>query len=180
MENSNRAVTASRRRAEGRGLSQALAGRAKLLLVRGPRDEVAAFRNHRVQYSARCSLNVGAPMKETMPAADPRNDPSVHGVLRGASALTLEKILATAVDSVLVSDRELRYAYVSPSAARLLGVNPKTLVGRRWDEVHTPEMVKPWRGLAQKVVESRRPDRKSTRLNSSHLVISYAVFCLKK
>src|SRR6516162_2603623 len=26
----------------------------------------------------------------------------------------------------------------------------------------------------------RRPDRKSTRLNSSHLVISYAVFCLKK
>src|SRR5256885_6735414 len=27
---------------------------------------------------------------------------------------------------------------------------------------------------------SLRPDRKSTRLNSSHLVISYAVFCLKK
>src|SRR5215467_15620612 len=26
----------------------------------------------------------------------------------------------------------------------------------------------------------RRPDRKSTRLNSSDLVISYAVFCLKK
>src|SRR5688500_8171980 len=28
--------------------------------------------------------------------------------------------------------------------------------------------------------ERARPDRKSTRLNSSHLVISYAVFCLKK
>src|SRR5438477_9428825 len=27
---------------------------------------------------------------------------------------------------------------------------------------------------------SRRPDRKSTRLNSSHMSISYAVFCLKK
>src|SRR5256885_7176932 len=26
----------------------------------------------------------------------------------------------------------------------------------------------------------KRTDRKSTRLNSSHLVISYAVFCLKK
>src|SRR5256885_9413099 len=26
----------------------------------------------------------------------------------------------------------------------------------------------------------KSPDRKSTRLNSSHLVISYAVFCLKK
>src|SRR5256885_10382121 len=34
------------------------------------------------------------------------------------------------------------------------------------------------------VISDRRcdvyPDRKSTRLNSSHLVISYAVFCLKK
>src|SRR5688500_19145779 len=28
--------------------------------------------------------------------------------------------------------------------------------------------------------EGRPQDRKSTRLNSSHLVISYAVFCLKK
>src|SRR5690242_21479868 len=27
---------------------------------------------------------------------------------------------------------------------------------------------------------SARPDRKSTRLNSSHMSISYAVFCLKK
>src|ERR1039457_6441350 len=29
-------------------------------------------------------------------------------------------------------------------------------------------------------VAELEPDRKSTRLNSSHLVISYAVFCLKK
>src|SRR5256885_8864557 len=29
-------------------------------------------------------------------------------------------------------------------------------------------------------IEERAEDRKSTRLNSSHLVISYAVFCLKK
>src|SRR5256885_12942830 len=28
--------------------------------------------------------------------------------------------------------------------------------------------------------EAQKEDRKSTRLNSSHLVISYAVFCLKK
>src|SRR5256886_7479931 len=30
------------------------------------------------------------------------------------------------------------------------------------------------------VEKSHRPDRKSTRLNSSHSQISYAVFCLKK
>src|SRR5256885_3006899 len=34
--------------------------------------------------------------------------------------------------------------------------------------------------VAVAVVLVRRLDRKSTRLNSSHLVISYAVFCLKK
>src|SRR5215211_3286353 len=31
-----------------------------------------------------------------------------------------------------------------------------------------------------RVAHHERPDRKSTRLNSSHTVISYAVFCLKK
>src|SRR5256885_9577814 len=30
------------------------------------------------------------------------------------------------------------------------------------------------------IVQTLQLDRKSTRLNSSHLVISYAVFCLKK
>src|SRR2546426_1943274 len=33
---------------------------------------------------------------------------------------------------------------------------------------------------AQLLERHQRADRKSTRLNSSHLVISYAVFCLKK
>src|SRR5205807_5857464 len=38
-----------------------------------------------------------------------------------------------------------------------------------------------WLRLGAEVDETRpATDRKSTRLNSSHLVISYAVFCLKK
>src|SRR5436190_10592632 len=36
------------------------------------------------------------------------------------------------------------------------------------------------RALAERDPLNRKPDRKSTRLNSSHTVISYAVFCLKK
>src|SRR5215467_14878178 len=40
------------------------------------------------------------------------------------------------------------------------------------------------RGAGRRALPGRRArrhrDRKSTRLNSSHLVISYAVFCLKK
>src|SRR5256885_10891071 len=35
-------------------------------------------------------------------------------------------------------------------------------------------------GLSRLAVRLLHADRKSTRLNSSHLVISYAVFCLKK
>src|SRR3977135_4717985 len=38
-----------------------------------------------------------------------------------------------------------------------------------------------WRTWVRvEVQRSRPPDRKSTRLNSSHDIISYAVFCLKK
>src|SRR3989454_6608749 len=44
-------------------------------------------------------------------------------------------------------------------------------MSRAWREVLTQ---------AAKVAPAETTDRKSTRLNSSHLVISYAVFCLKK
>src|SRR2546426_3782311 len=38
----------------------------------------------------------------------------------------------------------------------------------------------PCQELPRVLAQLRATDRKSTRLNSSHLVISYAVFCLKK
>src|SRR5256885_8662796 len=44
------------------------------------------------------------------------------------------------------------------------------------DGLHT----QPLPAAAQRAVGAEDRDRKSTRLNSSHLVISYAVFCLKK
>src|SRR3712207_7988006 len=40
------------------------------------------------------------------------------------------------------------------------------------------ERVNPWRRNG--TTEDQQADRKSTRLNSSHANISYAVFCLKK
>src|SRR5207244_10711854 len=55
----------------------------------------------------------------------------------------------------------------SSDLARLLGEHEHHLVAR----------VDP--GVVV-VVVARRGDRKSTRLNSSHQIISYAVFCLKK
>src|SRR2546426_11154175 len=49
----------------------------------------------------------------------------------------------------------------------------------RFPDIPWPEPTRvapPWDGGDGRAAE----DRKSTRLNSSHLVISYAVFCLKK
>src|SRR5256885_11884960 len=48
------------------------------------------------------------------------------------------------------------------------------------DPRFAPQNVTLFRSVILDVVGYFRPDRKSTRLNSSHLVISYAVFCLKK
>src|SRR6266496_5620430 len=45
------------------------------------------------------------------------------------------------------------------------------------DHVDGRLVLVPGRGA---VLRPARPDRKSTRLNSSHVEISYAVFCLKK
>src|SRR5256885_9939398 len=42
------------------------------------------------------------------------------------------------------------------------------------------EHQRPLRQTLGEAAAAREQDRKSTRLNSSHLVISYAVFCLKK
>src|SRR3712207_8643550 len=69
--------------------------------------------------------------------------------------------------------------------------------GRELNKVVVPivfgkALIDPYHGFAQYTVESGDtlssiaqrfygdPDRKSTRLNSSHANISYAVFCLKK
>src|SRR5256885_13276187 len=46
-------------------------------------------------------------------------------------------------------------------------------------DVRLPQRIPRRAMLVQQAIESA-VDRKSTRLNSSHLVISYAVFCLKK
>src|SRR5690625_5432355 len=42
------------------------------------------------------------------------------------------------------------------------------------------EQHRPGTGSRGGLLLATRPDRKSTRLNSSHVAISYAVFCLKK
>src|SRR5690242_21217634 len=66
-------------------------------------------------------------------------------------------------------------------SGQILGQRTAGLVGHRF----TDKTVDPFchaEFVGHEVVESHidRADRKSTRLNSSHMSISYAVFCLKK
>src|SRR5256885_8807473 len=63
---------------------------------------------------------------------------------------------------------------------------PYTTLFRSWLKILTPLLAASlWTTAATPALAQNRGDdvlldRKSTRLNSSHLVISYAVFCLKK
>src|ERR1039457_6571508 len=61
-------------------------------------------------------------------------------------------------------------------AAYWTGLVPGDTSGTLWDEIHSyddlPKVIDPPTGFVQNTNDT---DRKSTRLNSSHLVISYAV-----
>src|SRR5438034_3103072 len=58
---------------------------------------------------------------------------------------------------------------------------PYTTLFRSQEElVKMAEWIKDSGSRLVVIFEGLSPDRKSTRLNSSHTVISYAVFCLKK
>src|SRR3989454_4043788 len=71
--------------------------------------------------------------------------------------------------------------------ARALGLEQELgaiAVGRRADlvvlDLRGPHLAPTPPDPVSHLVYAAQADRKSTRLNSSHLVISYAVFCLKK
>src|SRR2546426_6112164 len=95
----------------------------------------------------------------------------------------MERVLLAVADGAedlmaAARDRQARLARVGLGEGRvgLGGQPPGPLPGRRVEErargVHVTHEIR------ARVLDGL--DRKSTRLNSSHLVISYAVFCLKK
>src|SRR2546426_8489495 len=87
-----------------------------------------------------------------------------------------------ASSSVKLSRRSHRRTLLAPGTSgiahswRSFAAKGNSYQGVAWMKaaysVATPRMKRGGNGV--------RRDRKSTRLNSSHLVISYAVFCLKK
>src|SRR5437773_3537689 len=69
----------------------------------------------------------------------------------------------------------------APSSGRALGTGGQADPPRRGDPCSRSEIRPRRRTRETRGRDSdARADRKSTRLNSSHITISYAVFCLKK
>src|SRR5690606_40088083 len=64
--------------------------------------------------------------------------------------------------------------------AQLVGEHDRARVAASHLVAHIPPPLLAVDMNTQRTRRRRRKDRKSTRLNSSHVKISYAVFCLKK
>src|SRR5437868_11389787 len=69
------------------------------------------------------------------------------------SEARLSSVIESAKDAILTIDEEQRILLFNAAAEKMFGCDASEVLGQ---------------------------DRKSTRLNSSHVSISYAVFCLKK
>src|SRR3712207_7264714 len=80
--------------------------------------------------------------------------------------------------------RSTLFPYTTLFRSTLAEVRHNTGVagGRRSEDCvcHRPVGLRRSRATARHAVQGAEADRKSTRLNSSHANISYAVFCLKK
>src|SRR5262245_65087832 len=104
-----------------------------------------------------------------------------ESVRQGKTKLGLRDLLTNEIDRRDITRR---------AAAERLGVSPQMLSS--WLQGVVPKSsnervtrLAAFLHLSQHEIkdmlrQERRTDRKSTRLNSSHLGISYAVFCLKK
>src|SRR5256885_5081808 len=75
--------------------------------------------------------------------------------------------------------RSTLFPYTTLFRSQRLGQDAHIAYPRRLAPAATRRGVTRWRAV-RATEPTGRGDRKSTRLNSSHLVISYAVFCLKK
>src|SRR2546429_6717376 len=110
-----------------------------------------------------------------------------------------ESLIKIAPDPVFVSGLDGKSLQANDAVFALLGFRPDELIEQSLSRIISPEETRAFLAALREVVErgvTRNArlnprsasgevipttlDRKSTRLNSSHGYISYAVFCLKK
>src|SRR5438874_10011874 len=80
----------------------------------------------------------------------------------------------------LLAQRIKRLLREARVAVDVLGVRRRDLLGDARDALQEGPIAVDGDGAFLESITSIAEDRKSTRLNSSHVEISYAVFCLKK
>src|SRR5699024_12451560 len=86
------------------------------------------------------------------------------------------RVSSSPTASKLLSSRSFFFFFLMTRRPPRSTLFPYTTLFRSRTSSATPPQ--PWPSSSDPT--SRSPDRKSTRLNSSHVSISYAVFCLKK
>src|SRR3989442_2455720 len=90
-----------------------------------------------------------------------------------SSETRYRRLFEAARDGILIVDTASRkITDVNPYMSELLGYSPAELLGKELWEIGLLKDAE-----ANRISQSSFPDRKSTRLNSSHVRISYAVFC---
>src|SRR5438128_4559854 len=88
--------------------------------------------------------------------------------------LDANMIIANAPDPVFVSDLQGKILVANEAISELLGFRKDEVLEQSLSRFISLDEARELMGALREV------DRKSTRLNSSHGSISYAVFCLKK
>src|SRR5256885_11895545 len=96
--------------------------------------------------------------------------PSISSFFFFNDTATTEIYTLSLHDALPISQRLVRPLRDQVPHLLLVEPQPHERVGRGWQPLQCPAAL----------ADHTDQDRKSTRLNSSHLVISYAVFCLKK
>src|SRR5205807_10109509 len=105
----------------------------------------------------------------------PTHPPAFSALLALASARSGASSLSICPSTVRRPPRSTLFPYTT--LFRSVGIDNTGLSGL---EYTYDSQIRGKKGTILIQTDARRQDRKSTRLNSSHLVISYAVFCLKK
>src|SRR2546426_348033 len=106
-------------------------------------------------------------------AASPRTDREIFELLAVEDVRTAADLFRPVYDASQGAD-----GFVSLEVSPTLARDTAGTIGearRLWAAVDRPNVM-----IKVPGTRGSATDRKSTRLNSSHLVISYAVFCLKK
>src|SRR5690625_6689744 len=114
-----------------------------------------------------------------------RQSPLIHNITNYVTVNDVANLLLASGSSPIMADDEGEVEEITALCSGLhlnIGtLNRRTvksmiLAGKKANELGKPVLLDPVGAGASKL----RTDRKSTRLNSSHVAISYAVFCLKK